>query len=490
MSPYPLSPHRLLTVNADATRREGDYVLYWMVAARRTRFNFALQRAVAWAHELNRPLLVVEPLRVDYRWASDRFHAAILQGMADNQKAFAAAGVHYHPWVEPSVGASTDMFAAFAERACMVVTDASPVHFLPRWWLAVQRCPGTHLEAVDGHGLYPLAATPGPFSTAYAFRRFLQKHLHSELVNWPQADPLQNAPRTVPPGSLMRLDRWPSASPDLLAARPDALSALPIDHSVRPVSERCGPVAAAVKLERFIEEGLPHYADRRSDIDEDVSSGLSGDLHFGHISPHEIVGAVVGASGGSPDDPKGKTDGKKTGWWGLPPSSELFLDQVITWRELGAVQAHHRPDTHDRFEAVPDWARATLAAHAEDIRPVTYDLATLDRAATHDPLWNAAQRQLVREGHIHNYMRMLWGKKVLEWSPGPAEAFARLTELNNRYALDGRDPNSASGISWCFGHFDRPWGPTRPIFGTIRYMSSANTQRKMDTRAYLQRYSA
>jgi deoxyribodipyrimidine photo-lyase len=103
-------------------------------------------------------------------------------------------------------------------------------------------------------------------------------------------------------------------------------------------------------------------------------------------------------------------------------------------------------------------------------------------------LWNAAQRQLVREGHIHNYLRMLWGKKVLEWSPDPAEAFARLTELNNRYALDGRDPNSASGISWCFGHFDRPWAPTRPIFGSVRYMSSANTQRKMDTRAYLQRY--
>lgn len=484
-----LSPHRLLTVNADATRRDGDYVLYWMVAARRSRFNFALERAVAWAEELDRPLLVVEPLRVDYRWASDRFHAAILQGMADNEAAFGAAGVTYHPWVEPSVGAGAGMFAGFAERACVVVTDASPVHFLPRWLRAVQRCPGTHLEAVDGHGLYPLAATPGPFATAHAFRRFLQKHLDSNLVNWPQADPLHHGPRPVPTERRTLLDRWPRASPGLLAGRLDALGALPIDHAIAPVARRSGPVAAAGRLERFITEGLPHYADRRGGIDDDVSSGLSADLHFGHISPHEIVAAVAGASGASPGGPKGKADGKKTGWWGLPPSAELFLDQVITWRELGAVQAHRRPDTHDRYEAVPDWARATLAAHAEDLRPVTYDLATLDQAATHDPLWNAAQRQLVREGHIHNYLRMLWGKKVLEWSPDPAEAFARLTELNNRYALDGRDPNSASGISWCFGRFDRPWGPTRPIFGSVRYMSSANTQRKMDTRAYLQRYS-
>ncbi len=490
MLPPSLSPHRLFTVNADATRRDGDYVLYWMVAARRSRFNFALERAVAWAHELDRPLLVVEPLRVDYQWASDRVHTAVLQGMADNHAAFGAAGVTYHPWVEPHVGASAGMFAAFAERACVVVTDASPVHFLPRWWLAVQRCPGTHLEAVDGHGLYPLAATPGPFSTAYAFRRFLQKNLSPELVCWPEADPLRHAPHRVPPDSLTPLDRWPRASPGILAARLDALGALPIDHAIAPVVRRSGPVAATGRLERFIEKNLPHYADRRGDIDEDVSSGLSADLHFGHISPHEIVAAVAGASGGSPGGPKGKTDGKKTGWWGLPSSSELFLDQVITWRELGAVQAHHRPDTHNRYEAVPDWARATLAAHADDVRPVTYDLATLERAATHDPLWNAAQRQLVREGHIHNYLRMLWGKKVLEWSPDPAEAFARLTELNNRYALDGRDPNSASGISWCFGHFDRPWGPMRPIFGTVRYMSSANTQRKMDTKAYLQRYSA
>ncbi len=483
-----MSPHRLRTVNAGDVRPAGDYVLYWMVAARRARFNFALERAVDWAHELHRPLLVVEPLRVDYRWASDRFHSAILQGMVDNRAAFAAAGVAYHPWVEPCRGAGTGMFAAFASRACVVVTDASPVHFLPRWLAAVQKCPGPRMEAIDGHGIFPLAATPGPFATAHAFRRFLQAHLPPGLEDWPEADPLRRAP-PAPHDGLSLPTQWPAAPLDRLASGPEALAELPIDHSVPPVARRSGPVAATRALEGFVSENLAHYADKRGDLASDALSGLSAHLHFGHISAHELVEAVTRAAGSTVGDPRGRATGKKIGWWGLPASSEMVLDEAVTWRELGAVQAHHCPGTHDGYEAVPGWARITLDAHAEDERPVLYDLATLSSAGTHDPLWNAAQRQLVREGRIHNYLRMLWGKKVIEWSPSPAEAFARLTELNNRYALDGRDPNSASGISWCFGHYDRPWGPVRPIFGTVRYMSSANTQRKMDTRTYVQRYS-
>ncbi len=168
--------------------------------------------------------------------------------------------------------------------------------------------------------------------------------------------------------------------------------------------------------------------------------------------------------------------------------AEAFLDQVVTWRELGFNMCRHQED-HDRYESLTPWALDTLNRHAGDKRPYLYPLTTLTSATTHDPLWNAAQTQLVREGRIHNYLRMLWGKKILEWTPHPREALDTMIELNNRYALDGRDPNSYSGIFWVLGRYDRPWGPERPIFGKIRYMSSRNTARKFDVSGYIERYS-
>jgi deoxyribodipyrimidine photo-lyase len=181
-------------------------------------------------------------------------------------------------------------------------------------------------------------------------------------------------------------------------------------------------------------------------------------------------------------------DGSREGWWGCSAAAEGFLDQLVTWRELGAVFCHHHPDAYDRFAGLPAWARATLAEHARDPRPVVYDLATLEAARTHDDVWNAAQRELVATGRMHNYLRMLWGKKLLEWSPHPEAALAIAIHLNNKHALDGRDPNSYAGIGWTFGRFDRPWAPVRPIFGSIRYMSSANTRKKLKLKGYLARH--
>jgi deoxyribodipyrimidine photo-lyase len=180
--------------------------------------------------------------------------------------------------------------------------------------------------------------------------------------------------------------------------------------------------------------------------------------------------------------------GTREGWWGVSPAADAFLDQVVTWRELGFNMADKRADM-DQFESLPLWAIRTLDAHAGDPRPALYTLEALAAAGTHDPLWNAAQRQLATDGVLHNYMRMLWGKKILEWSASPRDALAVMIELNNRYALDGRDPNSYSGIFWVLGRYDRPWGPERPIFGTVRYMSSSNTARKFEVKRYLDRYS-
>ena len=186
---------------------------------------------------------------------------------------------------------------------------------------------------------------------------------------------------------------------------------------------------------------------------------------------------------------KASGGGKREGWWGTSRGAEAFLDELVTWRELGYNMCALRDD-YDRYESLPEWARSTLEAHARDRRPSRYTLAQFESASTHDPLWNAAQRQLVREGRLHNYLRMLWGKKILEWSRSPRQALETMIHLNNKYALDGRDPNSYSGIFWCLGRYDRPWGPERPIFGTVRYMSSENTARKLSVKEYLQTYGA
>jgi deoxyribodipyrimidine photo-lyase len=183
-----------------------------------------------------------------------------------------------------------------------------------------------------------------------------------------------------------------------------------------------------------------------------------------------------------------KANGKREGWWGVSAGAESWLDEFVTWREIGYNMTSHRDD-YDQYESLPDWARATLEKHGTDPRETIYTLDEFAKAETHAPLWNAAQRQLLREGKIHNYLRMLWGKKILEWSATPQEALEVMIELNNRYALDGRNPNSYSGIFWCLGRYDRPWGPERPTLGTVRYMSSDNTRRKLKLQEYLKAYS-
>jgi deoxyribodipyrimidine photo-lyase len=237
----------------------------------------------------------------------------------------------------------------------------------------------------------------------------------------------------------------------------------------------------------FLDERLMDYSDRRNRPDDAAASGLSPYLHFGHVSPHQVFLELMRRARWTPDDVTPPADGRRSGWWGLASGPEDFLDQLVTWRELGFQFCRHRED-HAEFSSLPDWAKRTLAEHAEDRREHVYTLQEFAAAETHDELWNAAQNQLVREGRIHNYLRMLWGKKILEWTPDPEAALEIMIELNNRYALDGRDPNSYSGIFWVLGRHDRAWGPERPVFGKVRYMSSKNTARKLPVAEYLERY--
>ena len=480
---------RILLSHAEPVQLGGEFVLYWMIAARRLGWNYGLQRAVEHARALQRPLVILEALRVDYPWASDRMHRFVLDGMAEHLARCADAPVTYLPYVEPSPGAGRGLLQALASRAAVVVTDHYPAFFLPRMVAAAATRLGVRLEAVDSNGLMPLAATPGPFPTAYAFRRFLQKNLRPHLDQPPRPDPLAelDLPRWTPPEPLRA--RWPAPPDALLRGAPEAMAALPIDHAVAPTGLRGGSTPARQTLQRFVAQRLDAYAEDRNAPEREATSGLSPWLHFGHLSIHEVLDAVATREGWTPAGTATTTSGHREGWWGLPPSAEAFLDEAVTWRELGLVYCHHQPG-YDRYDTLPDWAQATLAAHSADPRPHRYSREALDAARTHDPLWNAAQTQLVREGTIHNYLRMLWAKKVLEWSDTPQQAWDTLIDLNNRYSLDGRDPNSYTGIAWTFGRFDRPWGPVRPIFGTVRYMSSDNTARKYEVSGYIRRHSA
>jgi deoxyribodipyrimidine photo-lyase len=483
---------RVRTLNAAGERARGGYVLYWMIAARRPGWSFALDHALAAAKRLDRPLLVLEALRAGYPWASDRLHAFVLAGMADNARAFAARGVRHHAYVEPEPGAGRGLVEALAARACLVVTDDFPAFFLPRMVAAAAARLDVRVEAVDGNGLLPVRAAGTVFPSAYAFRRFLQKQLPPHLLELPAADPLARGRRTRTPAELPRgvASRWPAASAALLAAAPAALARLPIDHAIAPSAALPGGhVAGRARVRDFVDERLADYAEGRRHPDRDGASGLSPYLHFGHVSPHEVFAAVAEHEGWHPGRLGAKTAGKKEGFWGMSAGAEAYLDELVTWRELGFNFCAQRDD-HDRYESLPEWAQKTLAAHADDPRPERYTLGQLEAAATGDAIWNAAQAQLVGEGRIHNYLRMLWGKKILEWAPSPRTALAWMIELNNKYALDGRDPSSYSGIFWVLGRYDRPWAPNRPIFGSIRYMSSPATRRKLDVDAYVARWTA
>jgi deoxyribodipyrimidine photo-lyase len=481
---------RIRNCNDAPVRASGQFVLYWMIAARRLNFNFGLDRALEHCRELGKPLDIFEPLRCGYQRASDRIHRFVLEGMADNAIACAKHGVLYYPYLEPTPGAGSGLLEAFAKGAALVVADEYPCFFLPHMVAAAAKKLTVRLEAVDSNGLLPLRATTQVFPTAYSFRRFLQKTLPPHLVEPPKADPLSSLDLpAAPPLPKTITSRWPQTLASLREGNPGLELTFPIDHRVLPAAIHGGNQHARQRMKKFLANGFADYAQKRNQPELDVASGLSAYLHFGHISVHEVFAEIARLEHWTAEKLAVRADGSRAGWWNMSANAEGFLDELITWREVGYNFSSHA-DSYDRFESLPPWALKTLKKHARDERQHVYSLEQFESAETYDPLWNAAQNQLVREGRIHNYLRMLWGKKILEWSRSPQDALAVMIHLNNKYGLDGRDPNSYSGIFWCLGRYDRPWGPERPIFGQVRYMSSQNTARKVIVKNYIRKYAA
>ncbi len=462
-----------------------------MTSFRRVRFNFALDRAIEHARSLNKPLVILEALRVGYPDANDRLHTFILQGMSENARRCEGSPVLYFPYVEEVKGDGSGLLEALAAQACVVVSDDWPCYFVPRMQQAAAERLPVRLEVVDSNGLWPLHATERVFTTAHSFRAHLQKQLTPHLSHLPNDAPLKGLELPVLKALPRAItSRWSRAAKDLLDATPAAIAALPIDHSVPAVRMAGGAHVAEARLSLFVSKKLGDYPTARNEPEADGTSALSPYLHFGHVSAHQVFAEVARRDKWTPDLLGASIGGSRSGWWKMSEAAEAFLDELITWRELAFNMAALRPDDYDSLDTLPAFAKATHAKHAKDPRAHLYTIEQLDRSLTHDELWNATQRQLVRDGWFHNYLRMLWGKKILEWSPSAAEALKRMTALMNKYSLDGRDPCSYSGYLWVLGRYDRAWGPERPVFGSVRYMSSDNTAKKVSVKKYLQTYSA
>jgi deoxyribodipyrimidine photo-lyase len=480
---------RIRQINERPVRPDGDFVLYRMLAYRRLSWNFALQRAVEWAAGLDRPLVIFEEVPLEAPWASVRSHSFILDGIRDHLQACENLPVLYYPYLEVEAGAARALLETLGQKACLLVVEDSPVQNALRPPTEGTAGLPVRVEAVDSNGLLPLRASDRDYPTAYSFRRFLQKELPGHLLQAPLASPWQNlAPITKDPLDADLLKRWPPLSLKCLQAMAGELKKLPINQGIVETPRCGGAHAARQQLDLFLDERLAGYHEQRNEPEKHGTSELSSYLRHGQIATHQVFHRIAERQGWSLQRLAPQSSGKRAGWWGMDASTEAFLDELVTWRELGYNMAAHRPDYRD-YASLPEWARRSLAAHRQDFRPYLYSLEQFDQAETHDPLWNAAQTQLRAEGVIHNYLRMLWGKKILEWTKSPEQAAEVMIELNNRYALDGCDPNSYSGIYWCLGRYDRAWGPERPVFGKIRYMTSENTARKYSVRKYLQWYA-
>ncbi|MCR9142462.1 MAG: hypothetical protein NXI24_09440 [bacterium] len=480
-------------------RYQGEFVLYWMQIHRRLHSNFALEYAIGHANQLGKPLLIVEALRCGYPWASDRVHHFIMQGMAEHATVAEKRGLNYYAFLENPDHSGSGMLETLARRACLIVSDEFPAYIIPAHNKALteklvnNRASDVPFITIDANGVIPLQATEKAPYAAYNFRNILQKLFPEAWEHPPLDDPLErliNRSHVSFPKDFTQ--RYPRADAHLRdeAAMRKFMAALPIDHSVTALPALPGTRKAALdRLENFTENILARYSDERNDPDAAAASGLSPYLHFGKISSFEVTRAAFARQPAKWSVDRLAYNKGSKGFFsagaGLTAVDD-FLDEALTWRETGYHFCHHTPK-YDQFSSLPNWALDTLKQHAKDKREHLYSLEQLRAGETHDEIWNAAQCQLVETGIIHNYLRMLWGKKILEWTQSPEQALEYLIELNNLYSIDGRNPNSYSGIFWILGRFDRPW-QERPIFGKIRYMSSPLARKKIAMTKYLERF--
>lgn len=431
----------------------GDFVLYWMQQSQRAEENEALAYAVEAANHLKVPVLVVFALMDDYPEANLRHYTFMLEGLRETQRTLRSRGIQLA--VVP--GAPHAVVPALAAEARLLVCDRGYLRHQKQWRREIAAAVACAAVQVEADVVVPLEEASG--RAEYAART-LRPKLSRQLPKFMELPaPVEAKKSSLDiPVQQLSLDHLEKA-----------LGSLRIQATPGGVSRffRGGTSEAKKRFDQFLTEFFPRYAAVRNQPQVEGVSHMSPYLHFGQISPVWLAHMAAQAPGATEE------------------SRESFLDELIVRRELAMNFVEYTAE-YDTYDALPRWARETLQAHGQDTREPCYSLEELERAQTHDPYWNAAMREMVHTGYMHNYLRMYWGKKVLEWSPSPEEAYTRLLSLNNKYFLDGRDANSYANVGWIFGLHDRPWF-NRTIFGTVRYMAASGLERKCDIRGYVER---
>ena len=446
-----IEPERIQPLNDCPVDESGRYVLYWMQQSQREAHNPALEYAIAHANEMDKPVLCAFGLDADYPDANLRHFAFMLEGLAETAGALADRNIK----LVVRRGSPPDVAADLAADAALVVCDRGYLRHQRGWRRQLGESSEQSVVQVEGDAVVPVEVASD--KQEYAARTIRGK------INRQRDDFVRALGRTRPNKSSLPLRVKGDIDLDDVAA---ALDKLDIDRGVPAVTRfEAGTAAAQSALTRFLRSELDGYADARNDPASPRASRLSPYLHFGQISPVEIAVKVGQARSGSRDD------------------KEAFLEELIVRRELAINFVHYCKD-YDKYACLPDWAVRTLDKHRGDERPHRYTRAELEKAETHDPYWNAAMQEMLRTGYMHNYMRMYWGKKIIEWSNTPQYAYSSALYLNNKYFLDGRDANSYANVAWLFGRHDRAW-TERDVFGTVRYMNAAGLERKFDIEAYV-----
>jgi len=443
---------RISQLNAHSVNTSGKYVLYWMQQAQRPYWNHALEFAVHQSNKLDLPLLVVFGLMDDYPEANARHYQFMLEGLKNTseilrKRSVKLAVVKGHP---------ADIAIAYANDAAALICDKGYLKHQKQWRSDVAEKCTCAVYQIETDVVVPVdKVSKKQEYAARTIRPKIQRYLE-DFLDEPGTDGIKHSSLDIEVKKELKLDN-PS----------EIVKSLKLDNSIPPVSQffKGGPDEAIQRFNNFIDNHLDQYTDNRNQPQTDDISHMSPYLHFGQVSPAWLVHKVSQA--------------------GKNKDVENYIEELVVRREL-AMNFVNNTKNYDQYSCIPDWAQKTLYEHSSDKREYVYSLKELESCTTHDPYWNAAMKEMIVTGFMHNYMRMYWGKKILEWTEDPEQAYEHCLYLNNKYFLDGRDPNSFANVAWIFGMHDRPWGEF-PYFGKVRTMKASGLKRKFDPELYIRK---
>ncbi len=446
--------NRIKLINDKTIDRTKKYIIYWMAHSHRANFNHGLEFAIELSNKIKKPLLVYFPITDRYKFSNIRYYKFMLDGVLEAKRFIEDRGIRF---VIEKVEDVQQRVIELSKDSAALITDKPYLKYFRKLQKNVADSLELPVFQVESDVCVPVEIVSYKQELyAFNFRSKIYSFLSSYLIPLNAREP-----------KIKSINFDFKVNELTLKDSLEIIDKLNIDKSVSLSPFVGGYTQAKRFLKEFIENKLFKYKEYRSHPELDYQSNLSPYLHFGQISPVEIVLEIL------------------SNYKHVDDNINSFFNELVVWRELARNFCYYNPN-YNQYEGIPDWAKKTLEEHKNDKREYVYTLEEFENAKTHDEYWNAAQLELLKTGKMHNYMRMYWCKKIIEWTEDPKQAFDIACYLNDKYELDGRDPNSYAGISWCFGTHDRPW-KERKIFGKIRYMSASGLESKFDIKKYVEK---